>query len=172
MFWKRKQRKRVRLYDPETRRITEIPMDELAPGMIRASFPGIEGEVWIEPGELRPNEYQYAPFDDDVRACLRQIKAALDEVYPQSLEQWEDGFRRDQNAEEEIAIWVHISRIYRDSAAGPDVSPDRKRETFAVLIACANSGPEAWRYTVSLRHLTEAEAQAIARRFFGGDPAS
>jgi hypothetical protein len=103
-FWQKKNDRdkeggesdRVRVFDFGTEQIITMPAAELAPGMVKARLEGIEGEVWIDSSHLKKNVFQHPPFDEEVRDHLHEIKSALNEVYPMSLEQWEDGFRRDR----------------------------------------------------------------------------
>lgn len=96
------------MYDFDTQTLSAIPAAELAPGMVRVRMNGVEGSVWVEAARLQKSPDRHPPFPEQGRDYLRQIKAALDEVYPLTLEAWEDGFRRDHNAEREIATWLHI----------------------------------------------------------------
>lgn len=110
---------RVQVYDIPAGTFSTMPARELAPGMVQVELEGIEGVCWVNPSHLQQSPYQHPPFDEETRDYLRQIKAALDEVYPQSLEQWEDGFRCDRDAEREIAIWLHIAEVYNKLTAAP-----------------------------------------------------
>jgi hypothetical protein len=106
------------MYDVPTSTTTWIPARELAPGMVRVQVQGVEGDRWVNPYHLNKSSYQYGPFDEETRDDIRQIKASLDEVHLMSLDEWEDGFRRDLDAEQEIAIWLHLAKLYRGFTAG------------------------------------------------------
>ena len=97
--------KTVQTYDLVTKKLASIPAAELAPGMIQAKVEGV-GLVWINSAQLKldEGEYRHPPFSEEVRDILRQLKASLDEVIPRTVEQWEDGFRKDIHAEREIAL--------------------------------------------------------------------
>jgi hypothetical protein len=94
----------VRVYDLETKTITTIPAQELAPGMIRAKVEGIEGEVFIEAAQMGETPYRQPPFSEGIRKRLEEIRNTFVEVRPLSLEEWEDGFRRDTNPEKEVLV--------------------------------------------------------------------
>jgi hypothetical protein len=166
MFWKKKTRRTVRVYEPDTGSLSEIPEEELAPGMIQIRVDGIEGEVWADASQLRPSEYRHPPFTEKDRDYLRAIKQKLDEVYPLSLEEWEDGFRRDQNPEREIAIWLFVAERYAEQVEGRALDPAQKREIFRVLVSCTNSPRESVLSVTQLDALTQEEAQKVVDRFF------
>jgi hypothetical protein len=123
----------VQVYDLKSKTISTIPASELAPGMVHAQVEGV-GLVWIAATQARPGPYQHGPFSKEVRDYLRQIKQALDEVYPQTLEQWEDGFRRDRNVERQIALWLHISSVYRRFTVDKNLSAEACGDYFDVVL--------------------------------------
>src|SRR5687768_10453326 len=97
--------KTVRVFDFETKQLTTIPAAELAPGMVQARVQGI-GTVYISAGQaVKLQGFRHPPMPE-MRENFAKIKASLDEVFPMSLEQWENGFRRDTNPEREIAFWL------------------------------------------------------------------
>src|SRR5688500_15185081 len=101
----------VLMYDFETKWLTAIPAAELAPGMLRLTVEGIAGDVWVDGkaalGAKAP--LRHPPFPEEARAHLRRLRAVFHDVYPNTLGQWEDGFRRDADPDREIAIWLRIA---------------------------------------------------------------
>jgi hypothetical protein len=177
-FWQKKNDRdkeggesdRVRVFDFGTEQIITMPAAELAPGMVKARLEGIEGEVWIDSSHLKKNVFQHPPFDEEVRNHLREIKSALDEVYPMSLEQWEDGFRRDRTPEREIAYWLHLAQTYSRltaSNAGLGGTLERRQAIFKVLVGCG-VGPREQVLAVADRgSLTREEAERVVAAFYG-----
>src|SRR3954469_16250683 len=94
----------VRVYDFETQKLSEIPAAELAPGMVEAEVQGV-GRVWISSSQGRPSDKQREKLPPELLERVQKIKATLDEVYPKTIEFWEDGFCRDAHPDQEIAIW-------------------------------------------------------------------
>ena len=160
------QRTLIRVFNLETHAVTLMPADELAPGMVRARVEGVDGDVWIDSAGLHPGEYRHPPFSPPVREQLRLIHEALDEVYPQSVEEWEDGFRRDAHADREIALWLRIAAAYRRAVTERAYEPAQKRDVFAVILSCANNPREHVLNVVKLRALTRGEALQLIGLFF------
>ncbi|MBW3622813.1 MAG: hypothetical protein KY468_05320 [Armatimonadetes bacterium] len=165
-FRKKKDYSKVRIYDPDNRSLSEIPAEELAPGMIRVEVEGIEGEVWADVSRLRKSDYRHPPFTEEIRDYLREIRQKLDEVYPLSLEEWEDDFRRDQNPEREIAIWLFIAERYAEQVNGRSLNPVQKMDVFRILVSCSNNPKENVLSVTHLEALPREEAQRIVDRFF------
>jgi hypothetical protein len=152
----------VRVLDTKTNKITTIPACELAEGMIRARVDGIEGEVFVDAKTLRKETtFRHPPFDEKVRDLLREFAEALADVYPTTVEQWEDGFRRDMNPEKEIGIWVNIVSCYRHFTEVKVSDPAKKNDIFQLILACVNNGPERALATVTLKSLSRKRAAQI-----------
>jgi hypothetical protein len=158
----------VDVYDFATRSVHRIPARELAPNMVQVQLEGVPGVVWVDARELNANSYQHPPFTEEIRDILRQIMASIGEVYPLSLEQWEDGFRRDANPEQEIALWLHVAEVYRRLTAGADLSQEQKTDYFRVLVGCMNSPREHVLQVVTLQEISKAEAISVIDAFFAG----
>jgi hypothetical protein len=97
----------VPFFDVENKRIVRIPASELRSGAIQVRLQGSNEVVWALPEQLRQSKVKHPEFDEGIRAYIRQIQAAFAEQRPISIEEWEDGFRRDANPEQEIALWSY-----------------------------------------------------------------
>ena len=155
----------VRVYDFASKTVTTIHADELAPGMTKVRINEL-GDVWVRPEDVQPRSEPVHDFDDSIVPYIESIKLALDEVYPQSLDEWIDGFQRDGNPEREIAVWLHIGKKYQAATRGKNLAEQAKQDYFSIFLACCNSGREHALLTLKLRELSRAEAEAAVRFFF------
>jgi hypothetical protein len=156
----------VNVLDTATNSVTRMPARELAPYMVQVNMEGIEGLVWMDVRELKQNIYQHPPFCEDVRDLLREIKASIDEFYCLSLEEWEDGFRRDGHPEQEIGLWLHLSRTYRGLTTSRDLSVEQRHDYFWALVACLNSPREHVLKVFSPNAISVEEAKDVITQFF------
>jgi hypothetical protein len=156
----------VPFFDVESGRLVRIPAAELRPGAVQARVQGIEGVVWLLPDKLQAGEIKHPPFEEDVRAYIRQIQEAFAEHRPLSFDEWEDGFRRDGHPEREIAFWSHAADIYMTFAAS-ESSPERRRDIYQCIVTCLNTGPDAVWHVLRPEVLSRAEAEQVVNRFFG-----
>jgi hypothetical protein len=156
----------VNVLDQDTHTVTRVPARELASHMVEVQMEGIEGTVWMDARELKQSEYRHPPFSEEIRDILREIKSSIDEFYDLSLEQWEDGFRRDTNPEKEIAIWVHLANIYRSLATSRDLSAEQRQDYFKVLICCLNSPREHVLKVFSPSAISVEEANDVIAQFY------
>jgi hypothetical protein len=172
-FWKKnKPQERVPLYDFKTQTISTIPASELAPGMVQVTVRRDDGTVeegvWVENTALELNAYQHPQFSEEVRVYFQRLKASLDDVYPQSLEQWEDLFRRDRDWQSELRIWLHIARVYDSILAreAPPVEPARKLDIFRILLGCTMSPREQVLQVTEREALSLIDAEQVLAAFY------
>lgn len=158
----------ARMYDPDTGNIVTIPARELAEGMVRAKIDGIEGEVWVDSHDPRWLEgpLRQPPFPEEIRAIFGNLQRTFREVYPISVEQWEDGFRRDEHPEREITIWLRMAGVFRHFTGGRKMSLHKKEGIFQTLLACSSNGPNGILLTAPPM-LDRKLVRKIARRYFG-----
>jgi hypothetical protein len=156
----------VPFFDVKSGRVVHIPALELRPGVVQARVQGIEGLVWVLPDQLKQGEIKHPPFDEGIRAYIRQIQEAFTEHRSLSFDEWEDGFRRDANPEREIAIWSHAADIYV-AVAGSEPSAERRKDVYRCIVACLTTTPESVWHVLKPAVLSRAEAEQVVRRFYG-----
>ena len=77
---------------------------------------------------------RHAPFEEDILALLRIIKARLMDVYPLTLAKWEEGFRKDTHPEQQIAFWLAVSERYEQETTGKPLNMAEKNNIFRRLL--------------------------------------
>jgi hypothetical protein len=90
----------------------------------------------------------------------------LEEVYPLTLEKWEEGFRRDANPEQEIASWLLLARTYQRCIANRDFGLPQKNDLLGLLVNARTNGKEAALLTFNLQALTREEAVEVLELAF------
>jgi hypothetical protein len=153
----------VRVLDLRTHRLITIPARELAPGMVRARVEGIEGDVWVDASQVRQGSVRQPPFGEDVLRVVRHIRDALLDVVPMTVEEWEDGFRRDDNPADEIAFWRTVAEAYTHFTAGRPLSAEQKLDLVEVIYACLNNGTDYVLLTTSPATLSREGVKEIAK---------
>jgi hypothetical protein len=153
----------VEVIDIETGDVSTVPSDQIGPGMVRVSYEG--KEYWADSEQLQQNEYQHEPFQGEMKARIESIMANLSEVYSLSYEEWEDGFRRDQNPLNEMVIWERIVSVYQ-RFTNKESSLAKKKEIYSVIVTCSYSEPGQVLNQVSLNALSEKQAKEIIRAYY------
>ena len=137
----------------------------------KAPLNDTNGIVWVPPQQLKQGPIRHPPLDEEQRGYIREIQEVFAEHRPLSVEEWEEGFRRDLVPEREIAIFSHAAEVYQVFAANEE-SSERRQEIYRLLVACIVAPPDAiWRVAGELKVLSRAEAERIAKRFHNGQAA-
>jgi hypothetical protein len=157
----------VRVYDFQTQKLSEVPAAELAPGMVEADVQGV-GRVWISSSQVRPSVKQCENLAPELLERVQKLKASLDEVYPQTIEFWEDGFCRDAHPDKEIAIWEHMAFVY-ESAKDLGKTQEARRELFRLILACSSSNERDVLQVLSIQNISRTTAKEVIHRYFHGD---
>lgn len=160
----------VPFYDVPSRRVVRIPPAELRPGCVQSRVEGVEGIVWILCEQVHEGPIRHPPFDEEVRTYIRDIQAAFAEHRELSVDEWEEGFRRDGNPEREIAGFSYAADVYQ-LFTKDDQDATRRADVYRLLIACMTTSPESVWHVVKLNALARPEAERIVRRFYGGEKA-
>ncbi|MHB2021413.1 MAG: hypothetical protein ACYCW6_31150 [Candidatus Xenobia bacterium] len=119
---------RVRVYDCETKRVIAVPVSELLPDMIKGRVDGVEGEVYINGG---------ARLEETVRAW-GVVQQASQVVWDWDFGNWDEGFKRDDNPQRQMVLWLKIAACYLYFTKGRKLGHERKREVLEVVIALFN----------------------------------
>lgn len=153
----------VEVIDVETGNVSTVSSDQIGPGMVRVSYEG--KEYWADSAQLQQNDYQHEPFQGEMKARIESIMTNLSGVYYLSYDEWEDGFRRDQNPINEVVIWEHIISVYQRFSK-KESSVAKKKEIYSVIVTCSYSEPGQVLNQVSLHELSEEQAKEIIRAYY------
>src|SRR5262249_55244142 len=86
-------------------------------------------------------------------------------VHPRAPEEWEYGFRCDRDPTQEIAVWLLIEKYFKHFTEGREVSPEKAKDIFQVILACVNQGgtndPERVAYVTATTTLTKKKLREI-----------
>lgn len=166
LFGRKNKDEYEKYYNFETGKVEYIHINKLKPPMMKAKMEGIEGTIWINPEQVQQSEYMHPPFSNDVKELFKELKLKLDEVYHRTIEEWEDGFRRDKNPEQEIAIWFYLAQLYQQFTTNQILSIEEKQDYFKVLLACTYSPKETVLNIVTLNALPREKALQAIDAFF------
>ena len=158
----------VKVYDFVTRTTTTIPATELSSSMIRIQIQGSDEIVWADGEQLAgaQSQQRHGPFTGARREKVIYIEESLRDVYPMTYVAWEDGFRSDLNVDQEIDIWVCVSRCLNEFIERRHPTPEQRQEAFELLAACMNATPSTVFETFSVSALDRAAAERLVNAFF------
>lgn len=153
----------VEVYDFVKNEVYLVSEDKLGPEMMRVSLDG--KMYWANANQLTQNTYQHPPFEGELKQRIINIQKELEAVNAQGYAEWEDGFRRDQNPANEIAIWERIVGVYRMFSKNyQDISV--KREIYRLTVMCSYSEPSVVLKQVNNQLISANLAQEIITEYY------
>jgi hypothetical protein len=155
----------IRYYDVDTRQVVMIPASELSAGAVCTTVDGVEGEVWMLPVSVQENVFRHPPFNETVRNYLEQIQTAFAEHNLLTLEEWEAGFRREENASQQIAVWLYAAEIYQ-AFASTEPSGNRRGDIYRCIVSCMMASQHTIWDIYQPHAIRLADAEAIVSRYF------
>lgn len=90
--------------------------------------------------ELDPSPIRHAELSPDLVARVKDIQATFDEVYPSSLADWLDDFRRDLHPEQEVLWWEHLAQCYIAYRDPHDLNAKQRQAAFKILLNISLGG--------------------------------
>jgi hypothetical protein len=134
---------RVRCYDTKNRKIYFVSESEVPGTFIQGDVDGIPGSVWLDPLGLKPNPgYYHESLRDEYKEYILELMENLRGVYDLTYEEWEDGFRKDRNPDNEMAMWLPMSGRLRGILDSEFWDEVEKKELFKMMLAIMNGGSD------------------------------
>ena len=94
----------------------------------------------IDLRDLQKGPIQHEKLSDELVSRVRAIRAALLRVYPQTMETWLDGFKRDTHPEKEVLWWEHVSACFLEYFWTKCKNDDQARSAFRLLLQIGLGG--------------------------------
>jgi hypothetical protein len=108
----------VRLYDPDTNTMQDIPARELSSDCLLVHVPGLS-DVYVEAQKLKAGKtVRHQELPEELRQRIRRLHAVIKDLYQEPLEEWEEGFKHDARPDREVAVWERIAETFRHFSKG------------------------------------------------------
>ena len=91
--------------------------------------------------ELEQGPVRHAEFPPALVARIKNVHLALEEVYPSSLADWLDDFRRDLHPEREVVWWERLAECYLTYRNRRDLSAKQRQTAFKILLSITMGAP-------------------------------
>jgi hypothetical protein len=155
--------------------VIQIPVTELAPGMVLATRTTDQTTAWTPAAEIKPRQdFFHPPLEGAIKNFVTEAYQTLavawgDRMDPQ---RWEDGFRKDLNAWKEIYLNLTMARMLKALTAGRKVSEARQSALLHLLSICTMAGDveSVLASAPQTPLVTRDEVKRIARRWMGNEP--
>ncbi len=158
----------VPFYDFATRTTIRIPKAELSPGAVLIQIEGDLEPVYADSAELRGGGLRHDSLSDGAIDAIQEFMVEFADVCPKSFGEWEDGFRRDQTPDREVAGWLHLSRILRVMTDRYGYTPSQRAECFWILVACFTGARDTVRERSDPKLLPAEQIEETVSFFYEG----
>ena len=90
-------------------------------------------EKRVSPNDLKPGPIRHEQLSPSLIARIEYLRSTLEEVYPQSMAAWLDGFQRDAHPEGEVLWWERLSRCYVEYTSPKELNAEQRKAAFNVI---------------------------------------
>jgi hypothetical protein len=117
----------------------------------------------MDPNDIQISEVVHDTLTTEQIDKIKKIQSTFEEVYPVSLEQTITDFKRDQNPDSEIAIWLQMANAYEKYLASKQGKLDlnTKKEVYKLILSRSMMSAEEAIPNAKLTILTEKEAKEV-----------
>ena len=168
----------VKVYNPETKTVTEIPKAELAPGMMLIDWQGV-GKVWVNQEQLNKQErIRHDSLPQDFLEVANKVYdgyAVSDgkrygNLTKMPREEWLDGFRYDTHPDRELTNWVYILNFYKFARQrhGVGKSLEWLNDLYHVSLFISVNGLDGVLDTFEPKTMSRLEVQALLELYRQG----
>jgi hypothetical protein len=84
--------------------------------------------------DIKPAPIRHSELPEPMLRRIRAAHAAVADVLPLTLDEWIDGFKRDENPERELEIWERMGGVYQLYTAYAELSDDQKMRVLRVVL--------------------------------------
>lgn len=89
---------------------------------------------------LKISPVKYSSISQELISRIRMIRACLLEVHPHSMENWLDGFLRDEHPSMEVSCWERIAAVYMEYiSTRTQLTEDQRRAVFSYILVLSMS---------------------------------
>lgn len=117
----------------------------------------------INPNEIKLNEVVQDSLTKEQIGKIKIIQSTFADVYPVSLEETITNFKRDQNPETEITIWLEMVNAYKNylNSKTNNLNLETKKEVFKLILSRSMMPDEEAISNSQLNILTIKDAKEV-----------
>ena len=117
----------------------------------------------VNPNDIQVSEVIHDSLTTEQIEKIEIIQSTFTEVYPVSLEETITNFKRDQNPDSEIAIWLQMADAYKKylSSKQDKLDLNTKKEVYKLILSRSMMSDDEAIVNSKLTILTEKEAKQV-----------
>jgi len=151
----------VKVWNPEARRIIRMPMHELTPGFLPLRGNWNADDVFVEAAWLVPQWIrQHNCLPPLLHTLMSNIQAILSETFFLSISEWQAEIMKGENLAKKIPAWIFIAFAYTEFTKDRDFTYPERWDYLRLIIA-HSFGPPGF----APDHISEMEMAAAVDAF-------
>lgn len=119
----------------------------------------------VDPSTIQPSPTRHDAISEPLLARIRELQRVFSEVYPLSMDEWSEGFRRDRDPEREVAIWEAMASAYSSFTTNRTLEFEAKREALGFLLQRSAGDEQSVLASAAPKHLTRPEVEQLVRLY-------
>lgn len=120
----------------------------------------------INPNDIKPGPIIHDSLSDEQLKKVELIQKTFAEVYPISFEETVTNFKRDQDPDKEIGVWMNMVATYNDFISrDPNIDAAKKHEVFRLILIRSMMPDKEAISEAQVTLLSEQEIDAILKYY-------
>jgi hypothetical protein len=121
----------------------------------------------VDPQEIQSGEIKHDTLSQEQIEKITRIQSTFEEVLPVSLEQTITNFKRDENVDSEIDIWLNMADAYENYLKSKQykLNLETKQEVFKLLLSRSMMSNNEAIKNVKPEMLSEKEAREVLQLY-------
>jgi hypothetical protein len=120
---------------------------------------------WIDPNKIQQGPVIHHSLTSAQTKNIDYLYNTFKEVDPTSKEKWIEDFKRDQNPDREIEIWMMMANAYNSYCEGKDIKIEVKKEVFQIVLMRSSAPENEVLNQLKLNYISEMEAKLIMNAY-------
>ena len=116
----------------------------------------------LDPKKILPGPIVNDELSEEQIKKITQIQAVFSDIYPISLQDTINNFKRDRNPDNEIRVWENMMHTYETFIAkNPEINVEKKSEVFKLILTRSMMDENKVRSQTEFKILNENEVNEI-----------
>jgi hypothetical protein len=120
---------------------------------------------WIDPNSIQQVPIIRDSLTSDQIDKIEFLFATFEDVDDTSLKKWIEDFKRDQNPDREIEIWIMMANAYNSFCQGKALDLEVKKEVYKVVLMRSTAPEDEVLTHLELAHLSNKEVIRIMKNY-------
>ena len=120
---------------------------------------------WIDPNTIEQGPIVRESLTSEQMDKIDYLYDTFKEVDPTPKEKWIEDFKRDQNPDREIEIWMMMANAFNTFCKEKELGPEVKNEVYQIVLIRSAAPEEEVLTHIELDYLTKEDTREIMQAY-------